>query len=302
MLPILSNMRTSLIIILFFSFFYGQAQVDKHSALKIAKEQLDDKEYDAALELLCEIISSYPDFDSAYIERGYLYLNKGLPTESLSDLDKAIEIDSNNMSAYFVRAISYGVIQNYSRAFSDYNHIVTFGDNKYYFLALKERAILFDYFGETEKALEDFNLLYKADTTDIEIVTAIGLMHTRNHDYDLALTFYNNALILNPNYVDALHKRSITYEDKMLFRNALDDINKAIILDSKNTSLYLTRASIYRDLDKKDLALIDFDYVINKEPNNGLAYLNRGYLKQELSDKKGANVDFRKAESLGYNR
>lgn len=292
----------SIQIILIFSFipFFCNAQSDKELLYEEARSYLDAEEYQLALEVLTELTKEHPDFDTAWVEQGYAYLGLRQPAQAIIVLDTAIRIDSNNLGAFFVRAIAHTEMDNYKAALIDYNYIVLSGKSDYYHLALKERAILYLYYGNTSNALDDFMLLNENEPDDIETLVGIGTIYIENNDLKTGVSFFNKALEVDPNNVNALHKRARVYYKKKQYKKALDDMDKSIILDAGIHDLYVTRASIYVALGNTDYALADLDYAIMLNPNEGKLYYERAKIKEYVKDKKGAKSDYKKASSLGY--
>jgi len=295
-------MRLSLLITFLLASIGLFSQSEKELLYEEARSYLDARDYQLALSVLDELTSKYPDFDTAWVEKGFAYLGLDQPAQAIISTMQAVEIDSANMGAYFVRGIAHNAMFNYEAALLDYNYIVLTGDNDYYYLALKERGILFIYFEIADKAIDDFMEYYEHDPTDIDVLLAIGTLQAEKRNNKEALEFYNEALSLDANNVDALHKRTLLYIELEHYNRALDDISKAIILAAKMSELYITRASVYMALGNSDYALVDLDYAIVLNPNNVIAYLDRARIKESLNDKKGAKADYQKAEKLGYGK
>jgi tetratricopeptide (TPR) repeat protein len=89
--------------------------------------------------------------------------------------------------------------------------------------------------------------------------------HGRNHEPDLALEDCNEALRLDPDYVDA----------------------------------YANRCFAYSERHEPDLALADCNEAIRRRPDYVLAYNNRGIAYQTKGDLDRAIDDYNKAERLG---
>jgi tetratricopeptide (TPR) repeat protein len=297
-----TRIKTIFIIVGLFSMISCNKHLDKQVAFSKAKELTDKKDYKEANKILCQIIDQFPDFDSAYVERGYVNIGLNKIEGALDDVNKAIELNRNNVSAYFVRARAYTAIQKNELAIKDYTHVINLGDKDYLGLCLQERGILFDMSGQQDKAIKDFHRLYQIDSTNIETLTGLGLLYARKKENAKALDLYNKALTINPKYSDALYKRALLNNEIRNIENALEDITQAIINSPKTSTYYVTRSLIYRDMKNFQLALNDLNKAIELDPDNAVAYENRGYLKaQDLKDKDGGEKDLQKAKTL-YSR
>ena len=314
-------------------------QSDYKVLFNSAKEKTDNGKYSEAIDLLDNVIKLKPDFDSAYIERAYNYLQINKPEIALEDANKAIEIKYNNISAYFIRGMIYGYKYEFDKALKDYTHIIRLGDSIYMNVALRERAHIYYNTNEIDKAISDYSDIIESDSLSYETYVSRGIAKLRidvyqkysdsikialndtalykdffkyfkiaysGDDYSSilydtrgAIQDFNKALLINPNYDFAYFNRAKVYEELNLFDKAIADINKAILLNN-NSDYYMSRALMYKSLKDTEKSLNDFNKAIELNPKNGFAYINRGFLKREqLNDKKGAENDIKMAEKLG---
>lgn len=304
-----------------------------------AMEKTDSEEYSVAIDLLDDVIKIKPDFDSAYVERAFNYLQIKKPENALKDVNKAIELKYNNISAYFIRGMIYGYLYEFNKALKDYTHIIRLGDSIYMNVALRERAYIYYKTNELNEAISDFSEIIESDSLSYEsyvsrgiaklrvdvyqkysdslkiiqndtalfkdfirhfIIVYVGDDYTKTvYDTRGAILDFNAAIEIYPDYDFAYYNRAKVYEDLHQYELALADINKAIQLNKKS-DYYLARGIIYKNLEDFENSLNDFNRAIEINPQNGIAFINRGYLKREqLNDKKGAEKDIKMAEKLG---
>ncbi len=76
------------------------------------------------------------------------------------------------------------------------------------------------------------------------------------------------------------------------------DYNQAIELNPSFVQAYLNRGILYDDQGKGDLALADYNQAIALNPNDALAYANRGILYADLKQTEKAVTDLKKAAEL----
>lgn len=77
-----------------------------------------------AIQVLNEAIEKYPNFLTAYSNRGVDHYTLGNYEEAIQDLRKALEIDSLNMMALFNLGLTYKELGNYSTALEFYNKAI----------------------------------------------------------------------------------------------------------------------------------------------------------------------------------
>ncbi|XP_060557027.1 serine/threonine-protein phosphatase 5-like, partial [Ruditapes philippinarum] len=87
-------------------------------------------------------------------------------------------------------------------------------------------------------------------------------------DYNQAVTFYTQAIDLNPNVAAYYGNRSFAYLRTECFGYALQDATKALQKDPKYLKAYYRRASANMALGKFKLALKDFEAVVKVRPND----------------------------------
>ena len=304
-----------------------------------AKEKTNNGDYSEAIDLLNDIIKLKPDFDSAYTERAYNYLQIEKPKIALKDVNKAIKINFNNISAYYTRGMIYSYLYKFDKALKDYNHIIRLGDSIYMNVALRERAYTYYYSNEIDKAIKDFSKIIELDSLSYETYVSRGIAKLRSDVYNnysdsiktalLDTTLYakffeyfkitytqngyknilydtrgaiedfSKAIKIKPDYSYAYYNRAKVFNDLKLTHQALTDINEAIKL-TRNSDYYVTRGLIYKSIKVSEKSLNDFNKAIEINPENGIAYINRAYLKREqLNDTKGAKKDIKTAEKFG---
>ena len=127
---------------------------------------------------------------------------------------------------------------------------------------------------------------------------ALGVQKDRNGDYRGALTDYNRAIAIDPNYVAAYTNRGNLKAYRIRdIRGALADYNRAIAIDPNYVTTYNSR-SLLKWLVLKDIrgALADYNRAIAIDPSYPNSYASRGLLKADkFNDPQGALADFNRA-------
>jgi tetratricopeptide (TPR) repeat protein/V8-like Glu-specific endopeptidase len=123
-------------------------------------------------------------------------------------------------------------------------------------------------------------------------------------NYQGALTDYNQAITLNPNYAFAYHNRgNLKYQKLNDPQGALADYNRAIALNPNLAEAYAGRGLLkFEKLNDYQGALADYNRAIALNPNLAEAYGNRGNLKyQKLNDYQGALADYNRVIATNPN-
>jgi tetratricopeptide (TPR) repeat protein len=124
---------------------------------------------------------------------------------------------------------------------------------------------------------------------------ALALNYT---DPEKAIEYLNNAIKLQPKYVDAYHLRGINYATLKQFQPAIEDFNEAIRLQPTYIDAYKSRGVTYTTLLQYQRAIEDFNKVISLKPDAD-AYKCRGYVYFNQGNKKLGCSDAKKACDLG---
>ncbi len=152
--------------------------------------------------------------------------------------------------------------------------------------------------GKFSKAIENFNVLARIDSTDYWTYFYRGIAKYNLGDLRGAQKDFNNSVRLNPVFTSGYHYKAITESRFGDYDKALGDLQTAIDLRPGYIGLYFSRGVTYFLAQQFDKAVADFDRYIRKEPKDPSAYLNRGASWLFLRDTTKAFSDYNKAISL----
>jgi len=124
-------------------------------------------------------------------------------------------------------------------------------------------------------------LALTAGITKAEVLNR-GVAYSMLNQLERGIKDFDQAILLNPNYLGAFANRGTAYAALNQFERAIADYDKVILLDTNIAGIYLERGVAYAALNQFDRAITDFDRTIRLEPNDALAYNNRGSAYIEL--------------------
>ena len=127
---------------------------------------------------------------------------------------------------------------------------------------------------------------------------SIGSLLSEGDREEEALSAYNKALDLKPDYADAYHNRGVAKGSLGRYEEAIADYDAAIHLNPQLADAYNNRGNAKGDLDQHEAAIADFDVAIQLDPQLAAAYNNRGVTKQNLGRHEEARKDFQKCLTL----
>ncbi|MEO0395437.1 MAG: tetratricopeptide repeat protein [Cyanobacteria bacterium P01_A01_bin.137] len=129
-----------------------------------------------------------------------------------------------------------------------------------------------------------------------------GLALAKQQVHQEAIGFFDRALALSPNHLQALKSRALTYVHLGQTRAALVDLDRLIDLDPKNLWAYANRAIIFRDLGHYGNAVSDFGHLIKHDRAKRWQWLiSRGSTLKLMGHYDEALLDFNLSLKLNPN-
>lgn len=279
------------------------------------------------LDSLSNFINANPSNAKAYANRADLYLKKRRMEFALLDINKALDLDSNLAKAYEVLGgIAY--IQNKTRqAKNEWTRCITLDKNNVACrMALAELYIAVKNFEPAIKllneatALDDrnatafimkgvvsrdfsndtvlaLNYFQKAIDLDQNNVDALDLMAVTlgNIGDTTAEFYYKRILKLNPNRPDVFYKMGVFYMRTNQPNRALEAYTKAVQLNPADAQSYYNLGYMHLELKLYKQALDYFSRAIKAKDRNYQAFYGRGYAYEMIGNPEAAKADYRKS-------
>lgn len=165
-----------------------------------------------------------------------------------------------------------------------------------------KRGIALNEKGNYELAISDFNKALLIDGNLAAAYLNRGLAYANENELEKAIADYNKAIELDPENEEAFYIRGLTFSKKGDADSAVSDFAKAISLNPKYIQPYLNMA--FLKINKKDFvsAISDIDKVIKANADLPVAYYLRGIAYANKGNLEQAITDLSKAISLnpGY--
>lgn len=161
------------------------------------------------------------------------------------------------------------------------------------------------YFGIMKTSKQVFLFLFYISSISFYAQTAkdyytSGNLKYKLKDYRGAITDYDLAIGLNPNYIDVYNERGFSKDQISDYAGAIDDFTKAIALGGGNAETYYNRGFAEDEILNYKASEQDYTKAIGLNPKLSKAYFNRGIARSNLNNKRGACEDWTKAGELGY--
>lgn len=152
--------------------------------------------------------------------------------------------------------------------------------------------------GDTALAISSFRTAVEQDPDFYDAYISLGLLHASQHD-PLALQYYNTAIELRPNSVEALYNKGIYCQEHGLDSLALFCYDRIKEVAPQNAMAYYNAGYVHLTLrgDSRK-ARTEFNRSIALLPTNANSYYNRGLTYEEQGILDSALLDYQQALRL----
>lgn len=129
--------------------------------------------------------------------------------------------------------------------------------------------------GEFDKAITDYDEAIRLRPDFVNAYYARGLAHGRKNQPDQAIADYDAAIRLKPDYAEAHYDRGFVYAYLGQYKIAIADFDRAILLQPDFVLAYASRGDAYRGIGLYDKAIVDYDVATVLSPDFVRAYFGR---------------------------
>lgn len=264
------------------------ALLDLNNAITANKKYLDayvlrsdiyikQNKYDEALKDIQQVLILDPKNIKAYENRALIYLSKpDKKSMALNDLEKAVELSTQNVDTYIKLAELYNEKNKFDEAIKMLTAAINRKNdgNLYY-----ERAKVYEKKKDLQNQYKDLSKAIELGIKNENIFSQRAFVAFEIKQYESVL---NDATILIQQYHTKNYQiyvlRGKTYAELNKGQEAIKDFTKAITLKNNDAEAYYLRAMEYSKMGKtkEPLAIKDFNKAIELNPGNAEAYLYRG--------------------------
>ena len=154
--------------------------------------------------------------------------------------------------------------------------------------------------GKTDDAIKQWSSIANiSEGIDNDIAAAAffarGSIKSSLKRHEAAISDANEAIRLNPNYVEAYLLRGLSNENLGRHEAAISDLNEAIRLNPNYVQAYFFRGLSKNNSGRREAALSDLNEAIRLDPNLAQAYYIRGTVKGNLRKIEEAKADYQTA-------
>ncbi len=219
----------------------------------VAKNDLEG----ARLQLL-ETIKLRPDFTSARIMLGKLYMAKGDPAKSLKEAEEVLNIDRNNLQAHLMRS----------------NALLALGDR--------------------DKARQELTAITKVYPQNVEARYQVGFLAFQDKDFKKAEQIYGDLFKANPKDARGLAGETESLAAQNRLGDAIKETQAALDRDPQRQDLKLVLAKFYVRAERYDEAIALYQKLLAQDPRSRDLLWQLGETQRRKGDVNGAVETFRR--------
>lgn len=163
-----------------------------------------------SMSLWNDTLKKNPQAALPYSNRAALYIASGQPQLALADLNKALELRPDYITAHYNRAVVYMRLERFNEAISDFT-FVSQRKSRDVISVLMQRG---DAYARTKNylsAIDDFSNALKLNPNFTQAYYNRGLCFYSSNQYDLAINDFNTATQQNPNFTQAYYMRGLSF-------------------------------------------------------------------------------------------
>lgn len=267
---------------------------NERAQLYIKAEKLND-----ALSDVNKAMALDTKMPAAYITLSDIYLLQGKPGNALGALRKSIAIDVKYAEAYIKLAKLYLIMKDYPKTSENINKALNLepGNAQAYFL----KGFVLEENGDTNKAIESYQKAVALNQQYYEAFMQLGSLYSKQKS-TLAAGYFNSALNIQPESKEALYMLGMFYQENDQPDQALGIYKRMISLDSTDKIAYFNSGYVKLVYLKKFKEGADiFSKAIQLDPAYVDAYFNRGYCYELMGDAIKARADYEKVLKISPN-
>ncbi|MCX6230883.1 MAG: tetratricopeptide repeat protein [Bacteroidetes bacterium] len=234
-----------------------------------------------------------------YITLSDIYLAMNLVNKTQSSLEKAISLSSQSVEAYVRLAELNLYLKKYDETHKNADKAISIQLNtpKAFFI----KAFAYKEAGDSTKAVALFLKTIEVEPEYYDAYMQLGLMFS-NRKNKLAIDYFNSALNIKPQSIEALYGLGMFYQENGNQDAAVKSYKSILAIDPKYKHAYYNIGYINL-VYKEDYneAIKNFTDAITVDQNYAEAYYNRGYAYELLKQFDKARNDYKTALSKKVN-
>lgn len=271
----------------------GYSALSWANTLPEAQLSFDKGEYSTAVIELKNLLQEEPQNASARLLLGQTYLKQMNPQAATKEFERARQLGSETSNwaipltrSYFLLGDADNTIaqQSLAESLPKHQQAELFALIGHAHLARNE---IFDGKENFQRSLDSENNAYAK--------VGLARISMLEQDIDQASDLLSDALVMEPDNLEALLSQSQLLASQGQFNAALEAINHALELNPQLQNARLMRSELYIQTNQLDKAREETNQLLKINPNNGLAHFTLARLQLDAKEYHAAQVSADKA-------
>ncbi len=178
-------------------------------------------------------------------------------------------------------------------SFTLFDHTLEATTNNYYIHCCRGAA--YANLGNDTKAISDFNKAIEINPEYVDAYSFRAISYGALGSQNQAISDYDKVLEVNPEDAATYNNRGVAYAKLGNNSRAISDYDRAIEIAPGNAEFYNDRGIAQEAIGNPGKAISDYDRAIAIDPRNARAYNNRGLAHRSLGNDRHAIADFDRA-------
>lgn len=201
-----------------------------------SKEQMQ-----AMLPMINEKLRANPNDWESLMQRSFISESMGNLKAAIADLTRAIEVEpARKKMALVRRCCVYGRHKDNAHALADANSVIALGPDA---VGYSNRGVIYLAMNQLDNSTRDFSAAAKLDPRFAAAWEGLGEVSYKTRQYQKAKEYFDAALRLNPQMLDALYYRGKSLQALGKQEQGSKDVDKALAAGFKEEQLQ----TIYKD-------------------------------------------------------
>ncbi len=265
----------------------NDAYVDAYFARGEAYEKLDKNEEAAKdYEKAAELEPSVVDYLYHSGKINYKLQNYD---KALKYLTEAVTLDKSNFQAFQYKSFAHIKTNDFKNAIVAIDNALAIQNT---FLCHYTRGVANDSLRNYSEAISDYNKALGLSPEFEKAYYALTKVYIENKELDKAMENANKSVLKFPNSPEAYEVRSLVYHAKNDLPAAINDLSKLETLVEDKKQVLFTRGLYYFEYKQYQNAKSDFTQLIGIDPNNYEAFYWRARSSEELTENAEATADY----------
>lgn len=267
-----------------------------NSEFENSSDALNNGYYQTAIHHANKILLLDPLNAEAYLLRGKAYSRLNEQDKALNDFNSSLKIKPG-FENYYSRGLEYLKNQTWQEAIADFDSAISYNNfhKEAYFTRAYTKSLLEDF----EGAIEDYKKTIELDSNHYAANINLGNIYGRlGYEKDAILCF-TTAIIIQPKNPDGYFNRG---NQKLIMNDlegGIEDLEKSLTIDSKNINALFLLAELKIKANDNLGAFSVLNRILSIEENAKALFL-RGSIYLKLEDRNNACGDLNRAGELGY--